>query len=335
MKNKPELVFILTVDTEEEWDWDGPFPEQDFSVENLAKIPAFQAFCENLGIRPCYFVDYAAAKGAVENHVFANAIKHNTCELGAHLHPWANPPYFDKPNEENSHVVNLPIEQVQAKLDELVSLFVNDFSYQPSSFRTGRWGISPDIMNLLSSRGFTVDSSVYPYYSNEFFTCMGAPLGAYWPDGNDVLQVGKQRNIMEIQASVGFSRPNFALANKIHKLAEAPPFTYFRTVSLLWHTKLLRKIYMSPEVMKAEDMIALAHNLYNNGSPYLNMFFHSSNLIKNGTGFFNVDDPFNEICSRISQVVTSLSENYTLNFMTLKEAQVYFSQNTKMLTNND
>ena len=335
MKNKPELVFILTVDTEEEWDWEGPFPEKDFSVKNLAKIPAFQSFCDEHGIRPCYFVDYAAAKGAVENKVFENALKQNTCELGAHLHPWANPPYFDKPNEANSHVVNLPIEQVEAKLDELVSTFVNELDYQPTSFRTGRWGISEEIMHLLWSRGFTVDSSVYPYYSNEFFTCQGSPIGAYWPDTQNVLRAGAQRDIMEIQASVGFNRKYFALADAVHHAAESVPLKYIKTVSLLWHTNLLRKIYMSPEVMDAQDMVALARKIHENGSNYINMYFHSSNLIKNGTGCFNVDDPFQVICSRISQVIDTLSEDYTLNFMTLKEAQVYFSQNPMMLNTND
>ena len=331
MKNKPELVFILTVDTEEEWDWDGPFPEKDFSVKNLAQVPAFQDFCESKGIRPCYFVDYAAAKGAAENQVFAKPIDNNSCELGAHLHPWANPPFFGKPTEESSHVVNLPIEQVEAKLDELMSVFTNEFNYQPSSFRTGRWGISADIMHLLWTRGFTVDSSVYPFYKNEFFNCKGSPTGAYWPDTNNVLKAGEQRNIMEIQASVGFNRSAFGLSDSIHSIAEAAPLKYLRTVSLLWHSHLLRKIYMSPEVMQAKDMIALAHKTYANGAPYVNMFFHSSNLIANGTGFFNVADPFSEICKRITTVIESLSEDFQLNFMTLKEAQIYFAQNPKML----
>lgn len=335
MKNKPELVFILTIDTEEEWHWNGPFPEQDFSVKNLEKIPAFQSFCEKHGIRPCYFVDYAAAKGAVKNKVFEQSIKQNTCELGAHLHPWANPPYFDKPNETNSHVVNLPIEQVEAKLDELVSVFVNEFDYQPTSFRTGRWGISEAIMQLLWSRGFTVDSSVYPYYSNKFFSCQGSPIGAYWPDTNNVLNAGDQRNIMEIQASVGFNRKHFSVANSIQQAAESAPLKYLRTVSILWYSNLLRKIYMSPEVMEAQDMVALTRKMHENGSPFINMFFHSSNLIVNGTGFFNVEDPFNVICSRIKQVIDILSEDYTLNFMTLKEAQIYFSQNPMILNTND
>lgn len=331
MKQKPELVFILTIDTEEEWDWDGPFPEKDFSVKNLERVPAFQDFCNNNGIRPSYFVDYAAAKGAAENNTFTQAIKDNTCELGAHLHPWANPPFFAKPSEENSHVVNLPIEQVESKLDTLVNVFVDELEYQPSSFRTGRWGISSDIMKLLWSRGFNVDSSVYPYYSNEFFHCQGSPIGAYWPDSQDVLKAGAQRNIMEIQASVGFNRKAFSVCNKIHDAAESSPLKYLKIVSLLWHTHLLRKIYMSPEVMQPRDMVALAHQTHNNGAHYINMFFHSSNLIANGTGFFDVADPFNEICTRVSTVIDALSQDFHLNFMTLKEAQVYFTQNPQML----
>ncbi|MBF7072168.1 WalW protein [Glaciecola sp. MH2013] len=331
MSTKPPLIFILTVDTEEEWDWEGPFPEEDFSVKNLEKIPELQDFFNQAGIRPTYFVDYAAAKGAAENGVFKKALAENTCELGAHLHPWANPPFFEKATEANSHVVNLPIEQVEAKLDALVDVFVEEFNYQPSSFRTGRWGISAAIMHLLWTRGFTVDSSVYPYYSNEFFTCQGSPDGAYWPDSNNVLKAGSQRNILEIQASVGFNRSNFARANKIYNAAELAPFKYLKAVGALWQTRLLRKIYMSPEVMQANDMISLAHQLVKNNVPFINMYFHSSNLISNGTGFFKEEQPFQEICKRVSQTIETLSESYTLEFMTLKEAHIYFSQNPHLL----
>ena len=104
---------------------------------------------------------------------------------------------------------------------------------------------------------------------------------------------------------------------------------------MLWHSNMLRKIYMSPEVMEAKDMVALAHKMQENGSPFINMFFHSSNLITNGTGFFNVEAPFDVICSRIGEVIDTLSKDYTLNFMTLKEAQVYFSQNPTMLKFHD
>jgi len=44
--------FLLSVDTEEEFDWGGRFPQEDCSVENIQCIPAFQEFCETIDIRP-------------------------------------------------------------------------------------------------------------------------------------------------------------------------------------------------------------------------------------------------------------------------------------------
>ena len=54
-------LFVLTIDTEEEWHWDGAFPQHNCQVKNIQRIPEFQQFCESLGIRPTYFVDYAVA----------------------------------------------------------------------------------------------------------------------------------------------------------------------------------------------------------------------------------------------------------------------------------
>ncbi|PTB98586.1 WalW protein, partial [Marinobacter sp. Z-F4-2] len=37
-----KVYFVLSVDTEEEWDWDGPFPNKVISVENVDHLPVFQ-----------------------------------------------------------------------------------------------------------------------------------------------------------------------------------------------------------------------------------------------------------------------------------------------------
>lgn len=331
MKNKTDLVFLLSVDTEEEWDWEGPFPEGEFSVENLHMLPEFQAFCTNRGIRPCYFVDYAAAAGIEQTSQFVEQVKNNECELGAHLHPWANPPFFDKPTESNSHVVNLPIEQVSDKLDALMELFAERFSYQPKSFRTGRWGISPQIMDLLWSRGFEVDSSVYPFYQNEFFSCQGSPTLPYWPSEQDVLSIGQQQNILELPVTVGFNRRPFAKANQVHQALDTPGLQTLKANALMWHSHLLRKIYMSPEVTEAQDMITLAENAIKENAPLIHMYFHSSNLISNGTGFFKAEKPFETICERISEVLAHLEKQHNLVFMTLSEAKVHFQTNRQFI----
>ena len=58
---KPNVIFILSIDTEEEWLWDEEFPDDNFSVRNVDKLPDFLNFCQKLGIRTTYFVDYAVA----------------------------------------------------------------------------------------------------------------------------------------------------------------------------------------------------------------------------------------------------------------------------------
>ncbi|GLR70925.1 polysaccharide deacetylase family protein [Agaribacter marinus] len=331
MTNKTDLVFILSVDTEEEWDWNGPFPEKDFSVENLHALPQFQQFCMRLGIRPCYFVDYAAAKGLDPSSEFMQLVQKNTCELGAHLHPWANPPIFEKPTEENSHVVNLPLTQVEQKLDALMQVFAEKFEYRPRAFRTGRWGISAEIMDLLWSRGFTVDSSVYPFYENEYFSCQGSPTLPYWPATSDVLSCGEQRNILEMPVTVGFNRQPFELANKINRTLDSPNLQKVKANAILWHSKLLRKIYMSPEVTSSSNMISLCDSVDTQKQPIIHMYLHSSNLIQSGTGVMDSEEPYALITRRIKNVIEHLKKQHNVTFMTLSEAKVHFQTNPRFI----
>jgi hypothetical protein len=328
---RQQITFLLSVDTEEEWDWDGPFPESDFSVENLHMLPAFQAFCEKKSLRPCYFVDYAAAVGLVKQTAFLARMLKGKCELGAHLHPWANPPFYGKPTEESSHVINLPLKQVEDKLDVLLDIFSQRLAYTPKAFRTGRWGISEDIMNLLYLRGFNIDSSVYPFYRNEYFDCYGSPLVPYWPATDNVLKSGTQRNILEVPVTVGFNRTPFETAAKVHDASETSMLQAMKTTAMLWHSKLLRKIYFSPEVTSSQDMITLADSAIENGHQCLHMYFHSSNLISNGTGFLKSDKPFELICERISEVLNHLHNEYDVNFMTPSEYKVFLKNNQQQI----
>ncbi len=327
MQNKKQITFLLSVDTEEEWDWEGEFPESDFSVENLQRLPDFQQYCEGNGIRPCYFVDYPAAALLSKQTAFMQSVERSTCELGAHLHPWANPPYFGKPTESNSHVVNLPIEQVEQKLDALMTMFKDNLSYQPKAFRTGRWGISEDIMHLLYTRGFDIDSSVYPFYKNNYFDCYGSPLIPYWPDTQNVLTKGQQRNIIELPVTVGFNRTPFQRSAKIHDATQHPLLQTCKITALLWHTNLLKKIYLSPEVSDTTSMIQLAEASIKSGHNCLHMFFHSSNLITNSTGFFKTDNAYELIVKRISKVLAHLQQRYHVQFMTPSEYKIHLSNN--------
>lgn len=322
---RQDVLFVLTVDTEEEWQWDEEFPQDECSVENVEKLPDFQAFCESLNIRPTYFVDYAVASSSFGSGILKTFTDNNVAEIGAHLHPWCNPPYFGKTTEAESHVINLPFEQVEQKLDALNALLVDKIGVRPVSFRSGRWGINAKTLRLLASRGYSVDSSVYPFYRNDYFSCLGAPETPYWPSFQNALSGGNQRELMEIPVTAGFNINNFALGERVHNKLSKPPFNWFKSVGLLWHSKLLRKIYLSPELTKTTDMISLVNQSLERQAPVIHMYLHSSSLIDGATGLLDVEHAYSRICSRIASVVEHLQHNCNVRFCTISEAKVLLS----------
>mgnify|MGYP003672757574 CR=1 FL=1 len=246
--SKTPIIFVLTIDTEEEWDWSGPFPQKVAKVNNIDKLPAFNSICEKLGIRPTYFVDYAVSnsKNAVEK--MQTFTSKGNCEIGAHLHPWCNPPYFGEVGEAESHVINLPVEQ-------------------------------------------------------------------------DPLKQGKQQTIYELPVTVGFNRTNFELANSVHVAFAKPPLSWTRFNGLAWHSNLLRKIYLCPELSAPEDMLTLCEKVIDKGYPVLHMYMHSSSLLDNQVGLLDSEqNPFDFISDAVTKVVTQLKSKYDIEFCTISEA---------------
>lgn len=325
-QSKPEVLFILSVDTEEEWDWSGPFPENNFSVDNIQKLPEFQAFCEDLNIRPTYFIDYAVADNLDAVCALKAISGDNQCEIGAHLHPWCNPPYFGESGEKESHVINLPMTQVEEKLDALIEIINTRFGVIPNSFRTGRWGINGDILQLLVKKGFQVDSSMYPFYRNDYFNNENVKLEPYWPDYSNPSRPGPQRNIVELPVTVGFNRSNYATMLKIYNLVSSPLFSALRLVGILWHTHLLRKLYLSPESTTGNEMKPLIRSSLHNDNPVIHMYLHSSSLIDRAREFKHQQYTYDMICENIKQAVAYTRQKANIRFCTISEAATILKQ---------
>ena len=317
---KPDVLFVLSIDTEEEWNWDKSLPENNFSVKNIQKIPSFQAFCDSLGVRPTYFVDYAVAENPESFETLKSSIVNNRCEIGAHLHPWCNPPFYGKTEEKDSHVVNLPIDQVEKKLDALLLLLNRRFGVKPNSFRTGRWGINREVLQLLVKKNIQIDSSMYPFFKNEFFNCESTTRIPYWPDFLQPTDPGAQRNLLEIPVTVGFNRKNFDLLNRIYKTFSSRLFDPLHIIGILWHTKLLRKLYLSPEINSGENMRPLIDAALQNEHPVIHMYLHSSSLMDRSTGLMNQDNALEVICSNIQYAIDYIKQKANIKFCTITEA---------------
>lgn len=314
------VLFVLSIDTEEEWDWSAPFPQQNFDISNVAKLADLQRICDGIGIKPTYFVDYAVADNQSAVSVLKPFVANNSCEIGAHLHPWCNPPYFGYVGEKESHVVNLPIEQVEQKLVALIKRLTEQFGTAPRSFRTGRWGIDGKVMQLLVKHDFEIDSSVYPFYQNSFYSCQGAPNLPYRASMDNPLKADPQGRIFELPVTAGFNHSNFALCERFYRTISHPALNWSRLVGVAWHTRLLRKSYLSPELFDVDEMLNLCRIAIKKEYPVLHMFMHSSSLIDNNNSLIGNRNAYTHISEAIKEVVTQLQREIDIRFCTISEA---------------
>lgn len=317
---KPKVKFVLSVDTEEEWDWSGDFPQDNCSVKNIELLPQFHSMCQALGIRPSYFVDYAVANNSGSAAILKQIHAQGDSEIAAHLHPWCNPPYFGVTSEKESHVVNLPIEQVEAKLAILTDKLNDVFNTAPNAFRTGRWGINGAVLKLLKKYNYTLDTSVYPFYKHRYFDCNGASLKPYWPDFDNPNKAGQQRDIYQVPVTVGYNRLDFSASNKWHDLLSKPSLRWFRPVGIAWHLGILRKLYMCPEMATSEQMQTLAEKVIAKDIGVIHMYMHSSSLLSDATGFMKKGENIETINTRVRELVSYLKRIADVEFCTISEA---------------
>jgi len=50
--------FLITVDTEEAFDWTKPFSRENRDTSHVHAVDRFQALCDDHGVKPVYLVDY-------------------------------------------------------------------------------------------------------------------------------------------------------------------------------------------------------------------------------------------------------------------------------------
>jgi len=173
--------FVVTVDTEEEGLWNGEFRRTGYTVENTRGIERFQKLCDRYGVRPTYLVDAPVVQDERSVVLLREINDDGRCEIGAHLHPWCNPPFEEELNERNSYLCNLPKSLQRAKIEWLTQTIEELFGQRPTSFRAGRYGLDIRGARILAELGYLVDSSVIPFSD---FRADGGPDfsdAPWWP----------------------------------------------------------------------------------------------------------------------------------------------------------
>src|SRR5262249_25229080 len=94
LAEKPRLVAV--VDTQEEFDWSEPFWRERISVKAMRRIESAQRIFDRYLITPVYVIDYPVVSQPDGYRPIQEIHSAGRCSVGAHLHPWVNPPFEEE-----------------------------------------------------------------------------------------------------------------------------------------------------------------------------------------------------------------------------------------------
>jgi hypothetical protein len=80
-RDSEERRFLLTVDTEEEFDWTKPLKRSGHSLDTIPRLRKFQQFCEGHGVVPVYLIDYPIATSALAADILREPIAAGRAEV--------------------------------------------------------------------------------------------------------------------------------------------------------------------------------------------------------------------------------------------------------------
>jgi hypothetical protein len=275
----PAPAVLVGVDTEADDQW-SEAGRRALSVRNAERLPALQALCDSLGVRPTYLVTHEMASRPESAAVLRELAAGGRCEIGAHLHPWSSPPF--RPEDlAGRYPHQLPTDLLRRQLTELTETIEGALGRRPTSYRAGRHGFDERSLIILEDLGYTVDTSVDPLFNERRKggpTFAGAPLHPYRPDYEDVRRPGGAR-ILEIPVTAATTPPLPKALERLYTLL--PPIPYRGAFKRLG----LRAVWLRPSYTALPDMLAFASRLADAGVPCFNILFHSSELLPGGSPY--------------------------------------------------
>ncbi|MDE8652120.1 polysaccharide deacetylase family protein [Novosphingobium album (ex Liu et al. 2023)] len=273
--------FIVTVDTEEEFDWNAPLNRERFGLVTIPALRKFQQFCDGFGVVPSYMLDYPIASAPPAAEALRGAVADGRAEIGVQLHPWVSPPFEEAVNEFNSFAGNLPPRLENAKFARLRDAIEGNFGAAPLIYRAGRYGIGPHSAAMLKEHGLAIDTSVralfdYSYAGGPNFR--NHPLRPYWVDA--------ERTLMELPLTTVYWGLLRQAGNIIYPHMWRTPSVR----GLLARAGLLERIPLTPEGVTAEEAIRGVDIALDDGLPVLVFSFHSPSLAPGHTPYVRSDE---------------------------------------------
>jgi hypothetical protein len=276
------IRYCVTVDTEEEWDWDSGYPTGPAAVTNIQRLPAFQELCERTGTAVTYFTNHAVLANPDSRHIIQQLATRPKVEIGLHIHPWNTPPLaaVEKVPPKASFLHTLPWDEQRAKLDTVLAAF-RDSVLSPTSFRGGRYSSSPQIQNHLREHGVWVDCSVLPFNT---WTDPGAP-DYRRRDLTSVRVSCPAGPVWELPLTFGYTRRPFPFWANVARLAESGAGRAVRMTGVLDRLGVVSRAWLNFENPLGERMLKFLAVLRAVRPPFVSFTLHSSSLMPGGSPY--------------------------------------------------
>ncbi len=282
---------LVVVDTEEEFPWDQPHSRQCVSVDAMSALSIGQAVFDRFGLKPTYVIDYPVASQTAGFEPLREIYDQNACTVGAHLHPWVNPPFLEELTKRNTFPGNLPEEVEKAKLSLLTEEIEKRF-VRPNVYKAGRYGVGPNTASILKSLGYTIDMSPTPGFS---YSKEGGPNFSQFPAS----PYWFSKDQLCLPCTGGFVGAFRTFGPLIYPGVDRKLMRKLKAGGILSRLRLLERIRISPEGFTTEEMISLTKTLYRGGVRTFTLSFHSPTLQPGNTPYVQTQSELNEFLETI------------------------------------
>ncbi len=289
--------FLITVDTEEEFDWRAPLDREQHSIDSVPALRKFLQFCEGLGVVPVFLIDFPVAVSGRAAECLRDAVSQGRAEVGVQLHPWVNPPHHEEVTQFNSFAGNLPEELERAKFETLRNAIEKNFGSPPRIYRAGRYGVGPNTAAILTDNGIAIDTSVRSYFD---YSHAGGPnfrdhpRRPYWLD--------KQNGLLELPLTTTYWGILRQIGNWLYPRLWRWPWMR----GALSRLAIMERIPFTPEGVTIEEALRGIDIAIDEGLPVLVFSFHSPSLAPGYTPYVRSDDDLDAFYDWWRQVLAYL-----------------------------
>lgn len=290
--SKPHILVVI--DTEEEFDWGKNFSREKTGVSHLRFVDRIQSIFDHYSIIPVYVVNYPVASQPEGFEPLTEILSQNRCIIGAHMHPWVNPPFEEDVCAYNSFPGNLPYSLESKKLEILCECIKRNFDISPVIYKAGRYGVGSNTFDILAKQDFKFDMSFCPYtdYSKEggpnFTDKTATP---HWLD--------TEKKIFEIPLTVGFEGKIRTIGPKVYPTLKRALFEKFHMPGLFSQLRLLNRVTLSPEVSDLAEMVRLVSSQCKDGIRVFSLAFHSPSIEPGHTPYVKSPQNLEDFLSKL------------------------------------